>query len=755
MRFGHPRPAHSASTGTTPATRTPRLASTEAMPNRPAENINESSSEGFQTLVPSIEQDLSPKFTFEPDSSNSLFATPTRSLSDVEQTISDVINQDDGPSNAQKLNKGPIFNFVGQRSPEPSVSVSSSSTVSAATRSSVSATEVESTGLTPGVQNLHMASRQSSQQHIIGLEVRNIGDGTNGIVRNTDTSRCGGPLTVSPPGHARRRSSPRPKPVIHNVEDEEPPDDEFHHPDFQGRLFQTKSMLQNLAGVLASSSIHLEADSSIKRHLEEAEAQSQFHPLSKRKIGLVGDSGVGKSSLVNSLLDTCTPPLARATAGGSACTCVVTEYHFHADDDYVIDVEMFSEDELCEQISELLGSYRAFKTGDKDESKEKAKLAMDTFRSMFRGRLRDEEWVLSAPETVVLDRFKMWAQEARQLGPPVRKVVQTIEQCSSLLIPLTSERKDSFNISIWPYIRKIKVYLNSHVLSKGLILVDLPGLRDLNSARQKITQQYLWHCHEIFAVCEIKRAETDEGVKTIFGLAQQARHGRVGIIATHSDCFNFNNDWAHGDPTRINELNRSLHAVEMEIEDIKRELATFEQSSNEDMATRELRWELRDEQTRLEGQRDAVDFDRLEYAVRTRNSDVTNGLRLEYQSQTRGETLQVFCVSNKLYEIKRNLDKSISGRYLRLSGILELRRHLMAVVGESQLRASKTFLEGRVPMLLQNIELWVQSGTGSFSADEKQAVRDILRKVQGYLGKVGPSKLTRKPLVSILICDRA
>lgn len=726
------------------------------MSNRPAENNSNLASQstpnegnqGFQTLVPSIEQTPSPALTFEPDSSHSSVMTPTRSTSDA-------LEQGDGASNARKINNSPIFNFVGQRSPKPSVSISPPPSVNAATRSSVSASDIRSTGLTPGFQNLNMTGRQSPQQHRTGLELGELGDAIDDIVRNADTPRFGESLTVSSPGHARRRSSPRPEPVTHNVEDEDPPDDDFHHPDFQRRLSQTKTMLQNLASVLASSSFVLEPDSNMKSYYEEAKTLSQFHPPSKRKIGLVGDSGVGKSSLVNSLLDTCKPPLARATAGGSACTCVVTEYHFHAGGDFVIDVEMFSEDELYEQLSELLGSYRAFKAGDKDESK-KAKLAMDTFCSMFRGKLQDEEWILSTTETVVLDSFKMWAKEALRLGPPVRKVFKTIEECSSWLMPLTSERKDpnpnpnpseSQNptpdlpyFSVWPYIRRIKVYLQSHVLSKGLILVDLPGLRDLNSARQKVTQDYLWHCDEIFAVCETKRAVTDEGVKTVFSLAKQAWRERVGIIATHSDVFNFNNDWEHGDPRRINELNRSLHDVEMEIEDTKRELATFDYLPNEDAATRELRWELRDEQTRREGRRDSIQFDRLEYAVRTRNADVTQRLRAEYQGQTQGETLHVFCVSNQLYESKRNQDRSVSGRYLGLSGIIELRRHLISVVGESQLRVSKTFLEREVPILLHNIEFWVQSWAQNSSADEKQAVKDLLGKGEDHLRKVGPKQ---------------
>lgn len=729
------------------------------MPNRPAENNSESSSrsvaeegiQGFQTLVPSIEQSPTPTFTFEPDSSHSPGMTSTRS-------ISDVVEQGDAPSNTRKTNNSPIFNFVGQRSPKPSVSISPPPSIIAATRSSVSASGGENTGLTPGIRDLGPVSRQSSQQHRSGLELGELNDAIADIVRNASTPRVRGSLTVSSPGHARRRSSPRPSPVIHNVEEEDPPDDEFHHPTFQRRLSQAKSVLQSLASVLASSSIHLEPDSTIKTHHEEAETYSRFYPLSERKVGLVGDSGVGKSSLVNSLLDTCEPPLAQATAKGSACTCVVTEYHFHADGDFVIDVEMFSEDELYEQLAELLRSYRAFKTVDEEETKDTAKLAMDTFRSMFRGKLQDDEWILKAPETVVLETFKIWAKEAMRLGPPVRRVAQTIEECSSLLLPLSSEPHDPKQFSLWPYIRKIKVYLKSHVLSQGLILVDLPGLRDLNSARRKITHRYLWNCHEIFAVCETKRAISDEGVKTVFDMALQAQLERAGIICTHSDVFNYNeikNYLDHEDAERIRELNRSLVTVEGEIEDTKRELDTFQFLPNEDEATKQMRTELLEENMRLERERKAIEFDRLEYAVRARNANVTRGLGVEYQAQTRSKTLHIFCVSNTLYQNNRHLDKSVSGKYLRLSGIIDLRRHLIAAVGESQLWESQKFLDHQVPGLLRNIGLWVQAGAGSSSAEEKQVVRHLLSKVEEKLKNVDQVTSNLTPLVSMLIRDRA
>lgn len=557
--------------------------------------------------------------------------------------------------------------------------------------------------------------------------------GIDDLTQGAGLLRVSGSPVVSPRGHSRRRSSSRQTRslAIHSVEDEDLPDDEFHSQAFQRRLSQAKSILQGLTTVLSSSPSILEPDSTIKRHLEEAETLRQFRPLSRRTVGLVGDSGVGKSSLINCLLDR--DSLARTTGKGAACTCVVTEYHFHAADHFIIDVEMFSEDELYEQLDELLGCYRAFKSNVGGESKDKADIAVDTFKCMFRGKLHDEAWILNESEDVVSDQFKVWAKQARGLGPPSRQVVQTLQECSSLLVPLSSEPNDPLQPSVWPYIRKIKVYLRAHILSKGLVLVDLPGLHDLNSARRNITQQYIVNCHELFAICSIKRAATDVGVKTVFDLAQQARLERVGIICTNADDVNFTeiqNDWDRGEARRMKELHQSLEDIDEDLEDIRVDLA--------EAASHEEKLALHEEKMKLENQHNAIDFELRECAVRKRNSHVTQNLKLEYEARAhaRGETLHVFCVGNEMYRTKRNLDKSVSGKYLSLSGIIDVRRHFIAAVGESQLRASKNFLEHNVPALLQDIELWVQSGAGSASAEQKKAVRHVLGKVESTLEKV-------------------
>jgi hypothetical protein len=61
------------------------------------------------------------------------------------------------------------------------------------------------------------------------------------------------------------------------------------------------------------------------------------------------------------------------------------------------------------------------------------------------------------------------------------------------------------------------------------------GLRDLNSARQNITEGYMLKCNAIFAVCYIGRAITDAGVMSVFDLAKRAHLPNVGIVCTKSD----------------------------------------------------------------------------------------------------------------------------------------------------------------------------------------------------------------------------
>ena len=63
----------------------------------------------------------------------------------------------------------------------------------------------------------------------------------------------------------------------------------------------------------------------------------------------------------------------------------------------------------------------------------------------------------------------------------------------------------------------------------------MQGLHDTNSARRKITETYVVHCDEVFAITNIGRAASDAGVKAVIDLARETGRKHVGIVCTKSE----------------------------------------------------------------------------------------------------------------------------------------------------------------------------------------------------------------------------
>ncbi|KAI1307550.1 hypothetical protein F5Y03DRAFT_405608 [Xylaria venustula] len=516
--------------------------------------------------------------------------------------------------------------------------------------------------------------------------------------------------------HRRRSSSRTPVPK-HDVRDEAPPNDRFNTPGFQKSLRDTKRSMTKLVNVLGSSAVGNEPDSVMERLHSEAKNLSQFECPSRRTVGFVGDSGAGKSSLLNSLLDC--RDLARSSNGGGACTCVVTEFHYHEDEMFTIEVERFSDDELMPQLTSLLQDYRHFHLNRNSFSSQeevldlekRAGIARDTFQAMFPGLFVPEITFLDLNESESLRYLESWAGTFDQSMIQERKSGLNLDQCSSLLMQLSSDMTSER--PLWPWIKKIIVYSNAHILGKGLILVDLPGLRDLNAARRNITERYLLKCNEIFVVAAEGRATTDEGVQSVIELAKNARLSNVGIICTRSDEINPTEalkDWKGKQAAR--EIQKKRDAIERE----KSEIDVLEE-------------EIKD----LDGipihereDEDKEDLSRLAFLITTRNAIVTEKLIEKYEDDVPGNSLNVFCASNKLYWDWRGKPKDEAMPRLTLSGILHIRQHCMSMVSESQYVAAKKYMRDDIGVLLGELDLWVQSGQGSLSAERKASIRRTL-----------------------------
>ncbi|CAO2651427.1 Nn.00g039970.m01.CDS01 [Neocucurbitaria sp. VM-36] len=575
-------------------------------------------------------------------------------------------------------------------------------------------------------------------------------------------------LTADSPGPSGMRDSRSPSPShrrrsgsginreTHRIENEEPPPALLHMPEIRDALANARTLTSRMVDVLSSSNLHRENDSSIGNLHQQAKRLHEFQLPSSRIVGLVGDSGVGKSSLINSLLDKI--GLARASSSGTACTCAVTEYIFHDGSDFTIHVDYFSLKELKKQFEELLRAYRDYESlpenernrngDDEDDNDRKrlqktAQLAGETFRASFREKLEQKPTVLSTmafkPAVVTM------VQWASQLLPPQggQESFNTVEECSSRLRELTSEPHESSpheeSPTCWPFIQKIRVYLKAHILSKGLIIADLPGLRDLNSARKAITERYVRKCHHIFVVAKIDRAITNESIKEIFELADRANLSKIDVICTRSEDIHVRearHDWPAARAT-IEEMQGYIENDTKEIEYLKEEIEDLDQDHAN--LTREQQQELSNlerDYRKAKKSKANHEFDLRRHIVGLRNDKVSESLRERYRDHPTGATLRTFCVSNTMYEENREKPAMVALPYLNLSGILELRRYCIGIVVQSRLRATREYIKDKIPAFLGSVELWIEAGSGNASAEKKQQTLDAVSAIQRELNEL-------------------
>ncbi|KAF2278876.1 uncharacterized protein EI97DRAFT_372095 [Westerdykella ornata] len=593
---------------------------------------------------------------------------------------------------------------------------------------------------------------------------------------------------ADPPGASGPRDSRLPSPSCrsrsgsevncdrHQVENEDPPQGLLHMPEPQETLATATKLMTSMADLLSRSNLDGENGSSIGQLYQAAINLSKSQLPSARIVGLVGDSGVGKSSLINSLLDR--EKLASTSSSGSACTCVVTEYHFHDKDGFKIQVDYFPLAELKKQFEELLRAYRdcpslqneSTRTDEDHRDENDGKLLQqkaDLARAIFQASFKEKEMLEQMPIVLSGMRFEdavaTMAKWAEQLvdRQNCEESFSNVEDCASRLKQLTSESAASSpneaSRTCWPFIRKLRVYLKAAILSKGLIIADLPGLRDLNSARRAITERYVRQCDQIFVVAEFKRAITDQSIGEIVKLVGRAGVSKVDIICTASELEKAQLTNAADEFTAekgtIQDMKTEIEAHKEEITSLSEEIDKYEQDlGNLDQEQQKHYSQLRRERSRVKESKEDKKFKLRRYIMQLRNDKVSVGLQKQYRNHSTAKPLKVFCVSNTMYWENREKPAKAALPYLELSGILGLRRYCIEIVAKSRLHAAREFITDAIPAFLGSVELWVKAGCGNASVDGKQRILDAVRVIQRKLDAL-TSPLSKLRSLGLTLAD--
>ncbi|OQD91133.1 hypothetical protein PENANT_c001G02645 [Penicillium antarcticum] len=505
--------------------------------------------------------------------------------------------------------------------------------------------------------------------------------------------------------------------ISNDIRDETLPRAPIYNTRLQDGLKAVKRYLASLASTMSLSELTQDQSTSLHTLYKRTEEMSKFQYPVTRTVGFIGDSGVGKSSLINSLLD---QKIARSSREGSACTCVATEFR-HTDDThtgpFTIEAEFMNTEEMRELLEHLLLDFRKFyvssiyrelqTTEEQRKCQDAAVKSWETLQSLFKTQpsltiefLSDVAEGAHAQILTMLERWAYAGLTNRQGGSDALEysvIAGDIEECKSILDHLAADNPEGGGPALWPFIKLIRVYLNSPILRTGLVLTDLPGLRDLNFARVRATERYLAHqCDEVFIVANISRAGTDESdVSPEEASREQGPDGR-----------------------RVREMNK-------ELEKVKGQRITAKSQRMKSKGDDLVKWLLKE--TGLSDRIVELDFDVTRFLIHRRNLNISRELRRKYDS------VEVFCVSNTLYSEHRNGDPTQADRYLDLTGIRDLRRYCQLVPAEAQMRATTAFLEDEVPAMVGSIRQWALSGTDPVTAEKAAELRRVLNESQEAL----------------------
>lgn len=178
--------------------------------------------------------------------------------------------------------------------------------------SSASTPSIQVTPTPPAIDSSNSPSHSRADSLVNNVDALHLDDGRNSSTPSrensslaTGTSRSLGQegISRSPSPGRRRRSGSSITQVVHQVENEDPPSSLFYQRDIQGALTTAKDLVARMVRTLSASALNQESGSTIQRLHQQASLLSAFQLPASRIVGLVGDSGVGKSSLINSLLD--------------------------------------------------------------------------------------------------------------------------------------------------------------------------------------------------------------------------------------------------------------------------------------------------------------------------------------------------------------------------------------------------------------------------------------------------------------------
>ncbi|EME89341.1 uncharacterized protein MYCFIDRAFT_10329, partial [Pseudocercospora fijiensis CIRAD86] len=317
------------------------------------------------------------------------------------------------------------------------------------------------------------------------------------------------------------------------------------------------------AGVEAGLRILSKVEAPLKELHDNQDAQNWLAQIAKVRegakrartvVGVVGNTGAGKSSVINAMLD---EERLVPTNCMRACTAVVTELSFNYSNNpaakYRAEIEFIQPEDWQKELEILFqeifdeggGFSKEISNPDSDAAIAYAKVraVYNTYTREMLANTSIESLMGNKRVSNLLGTSKKIA--AREPGSFYKQLQQWVDSKEK-----GSEKLDKNGNQIarkvrdfeaWPLIKVVKIFCKSPALSTGACIVDLPGVHDSNAARAAVAESYMKCCTGLWIVAPITRAVDDKAAKHLLGesfkrqLKYDGTYSAVTFICSKTD----------------------------------------------------------------------------------------------------------------------------------------------------------------------------------------------------------------------------
>ncbi|KAK6001507.1 hypothetical protein QM012_002838 [Aureobasidium pullulans] len=533
--------------------------------------------------------------------------------------------------------------------------------------------------------------------------------------------------------------------ILWSEDQEEYPSCAVYHEDVKPYQNRITDLAVNVTEQL--SEICCRGGDMAKFHAEAITIQ-RFPELKKIVIALMGEAGSGKSSLINSILDT--PHIAKEGNYGSACTCAITEFM----DDFPEQTKKFAAKitfldatQRRKLLQDHLRGYAYFyfeKDNDwtPDEKMEyhaQAQTAEGTFLDLFRGkpsfknRKELKAYIRSAYDNdagaVVVAQMETWAEEliTAHASSSQLRVIQSDRafRLRRLLSPfLSSSNSARRQPRLWPLVSKVSIGIKGCRVLANLIIADMPALNDLNRSRVMVSKKYLRDSDELWVVTAVGRCISDTTVDHILCEFGERFAGHLTMICTKIDDPMKSDAFKAEYPNAAKKLERIEKAYKEANEDYTDAKAQVRAATRP--STLEKR-NIKVETCRQEKERLANI--RLNFMVRTRNHMIAKQI-YEDKSEFFEEDVgcSVFFVSNEHYMWLKGYKESggedaLPQLSVELTGILALREHALSIPAQSMWLNLMSHIQHTNIAFMKSLAIWA-ARTGADYGDELRSINE-------------------------------